>query len=261
MMYLIYTMLLTLPAWAGSYPRVSSKIPGEIRVMIVDTGVGSNTKLDLFIERNDSEDYVDTNGHGTHIAGLIALGPHQNDPICKEVKIYSCKFYSDTSSNSVNLDRTIDCAKRALSMNIDLVNYSAGGAESSPEEYEAYTNLVNSGTIIDVAAGNGRNGRGENLKWAKYYPANYALKKFNDLGPLNHMNVIQNMCQDGKLCPSSNYYEGLRSEFGDEVLSTLPNNKMGKMTGTSQSTAIFTHNILMQKCNELKKGIYVKPIN
>lgn len=224
--------------------------------MIVDTGVGSNDKLNLFMERDASSNYSDTHGHGTHIAGLIALGDRLNEGVCKQVKIYSCKFYEEHDTPRKNVERTIQCLKTALTMNIDLVNYSAGGSEVEPDEFDMYDSLVKTGTIVNVAAGNGReDGMGHDLKTESYYPACYAIRKYKDRGPINHMNVIENMCRDGKLCRSSNFYAGLRSEIGDQVLSTLPGNRLGRMTGTSQATAIFTHKMLIQKCNEMNKGV------
>jgi subtilisin family serine protease len=224
-------------------PLVKLHVPGEIRVMVIDTGIGENDKLNPYVEYLPTEDYEDDNGHGTHIAGIIALGNQMGygiqEPLCPEVRIISCRFFGIEANN---LNASNECVKQAVKLKIDVINYSAGGDKYDEDEYKVYKKFIKTGGIAVAAAGN----EGSDSQVKPYYPAN-----FRDRKHLKHIFAVQNVANNGNLARSSNYNRFGVAEYGENTLSTLPHNGSGTMTGTSQAAAARTHRILMNACRHL----------
>lgn len=257
---------MSLPA---STP-IPVKNPTDVWVMIIDTGISPHDKLRPNVQYDSSENYIDNHGHGTHIAGIVMYGNHLvsgqtltgEDPVCPNVKIFSCKNYEIKNSAQNNLLAEISCVKLATKMKVDYINYSGGGGDFSNSEYLAYREFLASGGVAVVAAGNEQS----NLSDHPYYPASYALasgftKYQKDMKKPDGSKVytpisiisVQNVNSKGEHVLSSNTHPLSYTEIGTDVVSTLPKNGYGTMTGTSQSTAEFTHLLLKQKCKELKK--------
>ena len=250
--------------WATRFqsPKVNLTKDNKIRVLIVDTGVSiAVPAIAHFIKnKDDAFNCKDLHGHGTHIAGLILYGPfhlnedgngvvYQKEMPCKEVELVSCKFYTNIKDGQENQDRTKECFKKAVDGDFSLVNYSAGGVQPNVEEFEVLKQLQAKGTQMIVAAGNSN----ENLKDSvhTYYPASYILPPYS----LLNITPVGNWCEKEELCPPkyhrSNYGFIMPWEMGANVKSYDPWGRMLTLTGTSQAAAIFTHNLIINKCNQI----------
>ncbi len=210
----------------------------KVTVLEVDTGVDiSHLEIRNHVNIKDweTEAYIDTVGHGTHIAGIIL------DHVCDEVELISCKFYEPFETNETkHMTKTIECFKKALNQHIDIINYSAGGLETSPDEYTILKQISNKGIKIVVAAGNDN----QDLNTYNYYPAKYDLQ---------NIIVVGNLDTNGERHKTSNYgLKGMVWEIGTKVWSTLPYNSWGYMTGSSQATGKRTNFLLRQMCKDLK---------
>lgn len=252
-------------------PQVNSTKPkfvkpaNEIWVMVIDTGIGVHSKLPN-VQYRDSDNYVDTVGHGTHVAGIITYGSdvkrdgvwNFDDQICPQVKIFGCKYFGPNIKD--NLAQSIACVKRATEFKMDYINYSAGGPQFSEEEYKAYKDFAAIGGTAVVAAGNEK----QDLTEHPYYPASYSfedgfsLKQKQVLDSKgNHkyfpirMYAVENVDLKGNISVTSNHHSLAFRAVGEDVMSTLPNNRFGLMTGTSQAAPSVLHLILRQRCKEL----------
>jgi subtilisin family serine protease len=183
-----------------------------------------------FVENNN--DVSDANGHGTHIAGIINKEFHRHKTQTSQSSALSLmilKYYNPNGSDIENIRNTANAVKYANKMKARIVNYSGGGSSQYALEFKAIEDAVHNDILFIAAAGNNN----MNTDQQKYYPANYPIK-----------NIISVAASDkqGELVSFSNY--GLRSVDiaapGEEIYSTLPNNKYGFMSGTSQSTAYVT---------------------
>lgn len=137
---------------------------------VIDTGITLNNPLvsDAVLERFDftGEGDGDNNGHGTHVAGIIASRSKTYPGIARDAKLYDFKVL-DTNGSGDEFD-VIKAMETIRKINekrgeiiIHGVNISLGsppevgsyGVGSSPVCQEA-NRLVDSGVVVCVAAGN-----------------------------------------------------------------------------------------------------------
>lgn len=173
---------------------------------------------------SNTRDVTDNHGHGTHIAGLIAKYAEQTD-YC----ILVLKYYDPKVPNTDNLKNSIRAFRYAITQKVDIINYSGGGTERSEEECTAVKMALDAGIRVVAAAGNERS----NLDLHPYYPALCDARVM----------IVGNYQTNGKRAPSANYSAKqywVVPEVGTDILSLLPKNQYGYMSGTSQATAIVT---------------------
>jgi len=171
----------------------------------------------------------DPHGHGTHIAGIISANGKGADGfrgVCPGVKIMALRYYDEKASGDVNLLNTVKAINYAVDNGAHIINYSGGGAMFSRPEYNALKRAEEKGIVVVAAAGNEHNNADKDL----YFPAAYNLKDIISVTAIDTAGLI---------LPSSNW--GVQKVHvaapGNSILSTLPNNSYGFMTGTSQATA------------------------
>jgi subtilisin family serine protease len=145
-----------------------------VTVAVLDTGI-DHTHPDLggcigagckvaggynFVEGEDATNSMDQNGHGTHVAGIIAAKGVLTG-VAPDVTLYAYKVLSDLGSGNDSgiiaaLEKAVDPDGDPLTDDqIDIVNMSLGGANTpdSPVS-EAANNAMVAGVIVVVAAGN-----------------------------------------------------------------------------------------------------------
>ncbi len=183
-----------------------------------------------FVDNNN--DVFDEVGHGTHVSGIIKRQfniPKPGFKVASKVSLMILKYYNPEGKNKDNLKNSNLAIQYANKMQAQVINYSGGGNESNFEEMKVLKQSLLQKIIIVAAAGNNFS----NSDFKKYYPANYPFKNIISVAAAN---------REGELLPFSNY--GKKSVDiaapGKWVLSTLPNNKYGVLSGTSQATAHVT---------------------
>lgn len=179
-----------------------------------------------------NSDLKDNHGHGTHVSGILGAEGGNGvglSGVVPQVKIMTLKYYDPTSKNNNNLLNTIKSIRYATKMGAQIVNYSGGGMEFSKQEYEAIKAAKRRGILFVAAAGNEKS----NSDKYNYYPANYELDNIISVTAINTSTDV---------LKSSNW--GVNTVHlaapGSQIRSTLPNNRYGVMTGTSQATAFVT---------------------
>ena len=236
---LLITLFITLSfqALAGSYSgwgldsiNLPKKIVAnkEVTVAVLDTGIDPTHE---FVKGNLVRflDYSgtgknDSHGHGTHVAGIIKS-------IFPKVKLVALKYYNPKYSGKQSLEATVKALQAAVDMNVDIINYSGGGPESSSAELAVLKEAERKGIIVVVAAGN--EASDIDKKSNAFYPAAYGLS-----------NIISVSAHDQsiKMVKSSNWGKKLVDLVapGKRIKSALPFNRAGFLTGTSQATAFVT---------------------
>ena len=182
--------------------------------------VSSNAKL------------ADNHGHGTHIAGIIGAEANNGKGIvgiAPEVSIMVLKYFDPLSPGSDNLKNTIKSIHYAIENGAQIINYSGGGLEFSQEEHDAVDLARKKGILFVAAAGNER----ANSDKIPYYPADYGLDNLISVTAFNPSQEVLSSSNWGVVSVDI-------AAPGQNILSTLPGNSYGFMTGTSQATAFVT---------------------
>lgn len=231
---------------------LNNKCENEVVVAIIDTGIDFEhdyLKSNFYINKNEKLDGVDSDkngfigdlsgwnfldknntpddkyGHGTHIAGLV-VGFNKDYNKC--IKIMNLKFYEQ--DNKYNFVRLIDSINYAIDNNANIINISGGGKYYIEQEFDAIQKGQHKNVLFVTAAGNDN----LNNKQTPYYPASYNLD--------NIISVAAYSFEYNNFQYSSNYGDNVHVlANGSAVSSTLPNNKYGHMTGTSQATAVVSN--------------------
>jgi len=165
----------------------------------------------------------DREGHGTHVAGLIAARAGNGVGVAGvatarilAVKVADSTGRADTSS----LVRGI---RYALARRARIINISFGGGRLSPVEQEAIDDAARRGVLVVVASGNG--GRA-----AREYPGAY-----------RQVLTVAAVDADGNpLTASTTGPQVALAAPGEAVLSTLPGGRYGQLSGTSMAAALVT---------------------
>lgn len=199
----------------------------EIKIGIIDTGIDKNHP-DLkdnvkggynFLELDDTDDILDDNGHGTHVAGVIAALANQTGIIgvSPEASLYGVKCLdSEGIGEDYNIINGINwCVENKM----DMVNMSFGDKETTKAEKDALDNAAENGVVCVAAAGNSGIG-----KDTMDYPARYS-------------NVISVGATDKKDKRASFSSTGPRLDVmapGEDILSTTPGSYFA-YSGTSMA--------------------------
>lgn len=180
-----------------------------------------------FVSNNNN--LQDNHGHGTHIACIIGAKAGNGkgiSGIAPDVSLMILKYYDPKVPNTDNLKNTVAAIKYAVKMGAHIINYSGGGTEFSQEEHDAILEAEKKGILFVAAAGNEKS----NSDQFHYYPADYGLSNIISVTAIDPSTEVLS---------SSNY--GTQTVDiaapGQNILSCLPGNNYGFMTGTSQATA------------------------
>jgi subtilisin family serine protease len=211
--------------------------PRQLRIAVIDTGLNlTDPRFQDHLCKTGHKDFTgegikDLVDHGTHVVGIIQQNAG-NANYC--LLIY--KFYSFAVSGKLNQEREVMALKQAIKDKADIVNISGGGESKYNPEKEVIKH--NPRTLFVVAAGNDHHDL--DLK-CDYYPACLGFNNILVIGSLNSEGVRSNFSNYGSVV--STY------EIGEDVLSTLPDNREGRMSGTSMATAVYTGKLIRKMLN------------
>ena len=152
-----------------------------IRVGIIDTGI-SNTHPDLLANIkggvntiNPRKNWNDDNGHGSHVAGIVAA--IDNDigviGVGPAIDLYAIKVLG--ANGSGYLSDVIEGIQWAIANGMQVVNMSLGTASNIQSFHDAVIAAKNAGIVTVAAAGNGGGSTNESVIFPAAYPEAIAV--------------------------------------------------------------------------------------
>ena len=158
----------SVPYVGTGVPRMDGIDGSGVRVAVIDTGVdfehpdllgwGSDGKVIggyNFIDRNEPP--MDTNGHGTQVAGVIAADGRMVG-VAPKAKILAYKVSED--GESVSSDLIVSAVEMAVRDGADVINISLGINKTNPKIDRAVRHALDEGILVVTAAGNDGPGPG-----------------------------------------------------------------------------------------------------
>lgn len=230
---------MKLPIYADYISRTVAE-DEEVIVAVLDSGI--KAEHELFQGRlqqghdyaNDDTDPRDDQGHGTHVAGIIADCTQGLNVSILPIKVLIInKWGTDVECSSVC--DLLDGLELAIEKGADVINLSMGATNSGEIDYEPFCieidNAVSQGIVVVAASGN-----------------NYSYIGSNNYHPAHKSNIIVTAAIDSE---QHDYHNGGHgSNYGPSVDVTAPgvdvvsafnglydtvNNKYVSKTGTSMA--------------------------
>ncbi|MEW6143373.1 MAG: S8 family serine peptidase [Chloroflexota bacterium] len=220
---LVLVAVIVLGLTLSAAATVQAAAPAAaVKVAVLDTGIDAthtalNGRVTASINLTDSRTETDVQGHGTHIAGIIASN-------AGNVEILNIKVAGD---NGITSPETI--AKGiiwAVENGARIINISLAVKETSEDLEKAVALAIEKRIVVVAAAGNSGAA-------APAYPAAYP--GVVSVGAVN---------SQGKITAWSNGGTAVSTTApGVNILSTLPGGEWGVKSGTSQAAARVTASI------------------
>jgi subtilisin family serine protease len=214
----------------GAEPVHSSNDTGKgVKIGVLDTGIdykhpelAQNYKGGYDFINNDS-DPMDDNGHGTHVAGIIAAARDGKGivGVAPDAELYALKV-SDSSGKG-SFSGLVEGINWSIDHGIDIVTMSITGEGGSKALQKAVETANNEHNILLLAAVG--NGGGHVL-----YPAAY--DQVIGVGSVNRDNALSSFSDTGS------QVELVAPGYG--IKSTWPGGKYMVMSGTSMATPFVT---------------------
>ncbi|WP_159461966.1 S8 family peptidase [Salirhabdus sp. Marseille-P4669] len=210
-----------------------------VKIAILDTGIDFKHE-DLVVRDGVSfvdytNSYMDDNGHGTHVAGIISAQHNSLGirGVAPKSDIYAVKVLD--SNGHGYLSDLIMGLNWALNNDMDIINLSIGIQDESSVLERMVQTGYDDGVIIVAASGNdgSSNETQDNVDIPARYPGTIAV------AAVNENNVRPNFSSTGNAVEIA--------APGVKILSTYLNNKYAVMDGTSMASAYATATIALMK--------------
>lgn len=239
----------TTAAW-GVNPTPESKGKG-VTVAVLDSGIDYNHE-DLkenivgHISTVDGGAGMDTDGHGTHCAGLIAAADNNvgGVGIAPRAGIFSVQVTNEGKGGTAWIVAGLNAA---IDKNVDVISMSLGSKYYDELEKKAIDKAIKKGIVVVASAGNG-----ESVPYT--FTGDDGNEYYDDFGvsqkmyPAAYNNVISVAATDEKdwLTYWSNYGSWVDiAAPGNQIYSTMPNSSYDKMDGTSMACPIVSGTVAL----------------
>ena len=174
----------------------------------------------------------DTNGHGTHVAGIIAARNNNTGVlgIAYNVKIMSVKAAAHNGTlNQADIARAV---LYAYEMGAEVINMSFGGSACSIAVQDALATAYTRCVLVASAGNDGLHNEGP-----------YSLPNYP--AALTYVLGVMSVDETGRESTFTNWdvipYSGIEYELyapGESIMSTLPDDQYGMLSGTSMAAPV-----------------------
>lgn len=153
-------------------PEVWNRATGKgVRVAVLDTGIDTahpdlkDNVRGAFDTIKETPDVIDDNGHGTHVAGIIAALDNEFGVVgvSPDVDIYAAKAFDSRGQGRTS--DIIQAIEWCVEQDVNIINMSFGTRDSTKALELAIDKAAKAGILMIAAAGN------EGAKDSVLYPA------------------------------------------------------------------------------------------
>ena len=208
-----------------------------------------------FVGNNNNP--IDDNGHGTHVAGIVVA---ENNEYGITGIAYNCKVMCLKAGNSSGYFNNSDIAEAiqyAYMNGASVINMSFGGSSISTAVNEALEYAYNQCVLVAAAGNDGYCNEPdcpEHKPFVKtIYPAALpyviGVMSTNSLG--TYVSIFSNFDHN-----PNNSFEYEVYACGEEILSTWPNNKVARMSGTSMASPVVASIAALLRSNYADREVY-----
>lgn len=204
-----------------------------IKVGIIDTGIDLNhpdikgriREHVSFVK--DVKSAQDDNGHGTHVAGIIAAEKNGFGVVgvAPKADLYIAKAFKKDGNGDFKAIK--DSLQWMINKNVHVINMSFSAPNADYEYQKIITEVYNKGIVLVAAAGNEGDGSGRDTIG---YPA-----KFNEVIAVTAVDVNKKRASF-----SSEGEQAEISAAGTDIYSTYLNGGYATLSGTSMATPIIS---------------------
>ncbi|MGC5326235.1 S8 family peptidase [Brevibacillus sp. SYSU BS000544] len=216
-----------LQAW-DTIRNWNGEMKESVTVAVIDTGIDlghpdlKNRYIPGYSTLENSPDFTDDVGHGTHVAGIIAADTNNGKGIAgvsgeSPVKILPIRALGKQGGTSLTVASGIE---RAIEAKVDVINLSLGGRGYSQLLRQTIKKATDQGILVVVAAGNA------NTNTDNYFPAGFS-------------ECLTVAAVNEKIKPSSFSNYGSAVDLaapGEQILSTVLDDQYEQYNGTSMAT-------------------------
>ncbi|WP_094546303.1 S8 family peptidase [Petroclostridium xylanilyticum] len=220
-----------------------------IKVGVIDTGIDVNhedlrgrIKEYVNFTSSDRQNVLDDNGHGTHVAGIIAAERNNVGVIgvAPEADLYIAKAFDKDGSADFEAIRNslVWMAER----NVDVINMSFSSQTTSREYQKIISDLYASGITLVCAAGNEGASEGDNGDTIGY-PA-----RFDETIAVTAVDINKKRADF-----SSVGAEAEIAAAGKDIYSCYLDNGYATLSGTSMATPVITGAVALLQAKGLRR--------
>ncbi len=227
-----------------------------IKVGIIDTGIDINhedlrTRIKGYVNYStaDKKDIKDENGHGTHVAGIVAASKNNIGVVgvAPEADLYIAKAFN--KDGSADIDAIQKSIIWMAEQNVDVINMSFSSQTSTKEYQKLISDIYNNGIIMVCAAGNegsSQAGKADTIG----YPA-----RFDQTVAVTAVDTRKRKTDFSSIGTAAEI-----AAAGKDIYSCYPNNKYATLSGTSMATPIITGAVaLLHSKAMIRYGRRLKP--
>lgn len=223
-----------------------------IKVGIIDTGIDLNHE-DLQgrvaeyynFTSSESRNVFDDNGHGTHVAGIVAANRNGIGVVgvAHKSQLYIAKaFNKDGQANTKDI---INALQWLLSKKVNVINMSFNTSEYVSDYNYLIKKAYSAGTLCVCSAGN-EGHKSDTIE----YPA-----KFPETVAVTAVDINKKVTDFSSGGPRADM-----AAPGKDILSTYPNNKYITLSGTSMAAPLITGSVaLLQSKAQIRFRRYLSP--
>ncbi len=223
-----------------------------IKIGVIDSGVdlyhpdlaGRVKKIRNFTSP-DSDDVTDENGHGTHVAGIIAANKNGSGivGVAPMASLYIAKAFG---KNGTADDEAVAKSLNWLtSQKVNIINMSFS-SNKMPTYYDEIKKAYDKGIIIICAAGNSGNVKNRQIGFPGRFPETISVASVDAGGRVSAF--------------SSKNVNADIAAAGYEILSCFPGGKYARFSGTSMAAPIISGAAaILQRKAKNRMGRFLTP--